>query len=106
MYLAQNYSYTTTIHCKCFVCSFYRHKDLFDTKLKKCAYFRLISCHFFDKNMITFHKTEVQYIVLRCLMGLNYDWFNSNMIQNANISINTYFCVFAFCVIIFDPIKI
>ena len=52
-------------------------KDLFETKLKKCAYFRLISCHFFANDMIIFHKTEVQKIILRCLTGLNSDWFNN-----------------------------
>ena len=52
-------------------------KDFFETKLKMCAYFRLISHHFFANDMIIFHKTEVQKIVLRCLTGLNSDWFNS-----------------------------
>ena len=52
-------------------------KDLFETKLKKCAYFRLISRHFFASNKIIFHKTEVQKIILRCLTGLNSDMFNS-----------------------------
>ena len=53
------------------------NKDLFETKLKKCTYFRLISHHFFANDMIIFHKTEVQKIILRCLTGLNSDWFNS-----------------------------
>ena len=53
------------------------YKDLFERKLKKCAYFRLISCHFFANDMIIFHKTEVQKIILRCLTGLNSDWFNN-----------------------------
>ena len=46
-------------------------KDLFETKLKKCAYLKPISSHFFANYIIVFHKTEVQKIILRCLMGLN-----------------------------------
>ena len=41
------------------------------------AHFSTISGHFFTKCMFIFHKTEVQKILLRCLMGLHLDWFKS-----------------------------
>ena len=34
-----------------------------------------ISDHFFANCMFIFHKTEVQTVIFRCLMGLNLDWF-------------------------------
>ena len=36
-----------------------------------------ISGHFFTICMFIFHKTEVQTVILRCLMSLNLDWFKS-----------------------------
>ena len=44
---------------------------------KKCGHFRTISGHFFANNMSIFHKTEVQTVILRCLTGLNCNWFKS-----------------------------
>ena len=32
---------------------------------------------FFAKYMVNFHKTEIQTVILRCLTGLNLDWFKS-----------------------------
>jgi hypothetical protein len=39
------------------------------------AFFTTISGHFFASCMVIFHKTEVQTVILRCLMGLHLDWF-------------------------------
>ena len=72
-YLVVQYCPYLRYHCV----SKKKHKDLFETKLKKCAYLKPISSHFFANYMIVFHKTEVQKIILRCLMGLNSNWFNS-----------------------------
>ena len=36
-----------------------------------------ISGHFFAICMFIFHKTEVQTVILRCLTGLNLNWFKS-----------------------------
>ena len=36
-----------------------------------------ISSHFFAIYMNTFHKTEVQTVILRCWTGLNLNWFKS-----------------------------
>ena len=36
-----------------------------------------ISDHFFANCMFIFHKTEARTVILRCLKGLNLDWFNS-----------------------------
>ena len=45
---------------------------------KKCCRFRTISDNFFFANYVnTFHKTEVQTVILRGLTGLDSDWFNS-----------------------------
>ena len=33
--------------------------------------------HFFAMCMFIFHKTEVQRVILICLMGLNFNWFKS-----------------------------
>ena len=39
------------------------------------AHFTTTSGHFFANCMFIFHKTEVQTVIFRCLMGLNLDWF-------------------------------
>ena len=39
------------------------------------VHFTTISGHFFANCMFIFHKTKVQTVILRCLMGLNLDWF-------------------------------
>ena len=36
-----------------------------------------ISGHFLAKGMLIFHKTEVQTVILRCLTGLNINWFKN-----------------------------
>ena len=36
-----------------------------------------MNSHFFTNYILIFHKTEVQTVVLRRLMGLNYNWFKS-----------------------------
>ena len=36
-----------------------------------------VSGHFFAMCMFIFHKTEVQKVILICLMGLNFNWFKS-----------------------------
>ena len=38
------------------------------------AHFTTILGHFSANCMFVFHKTEVQTVILRCLMGLNLDW--------------------------------
>ena len=37
--------------------------------------YKTVSGHFFAICIFIFHKTEVQTVILRCLMGLNLDWF-------------------------------
>ena len=41
------------------------------------AHFMTISGHFSANCMFIFHKTEGQTVILRCLTGLNLDWFKS-----------------------------
>ena len=41
------------------------------------AHFMTISGRVPANYMFIFHKTEVQTVILRCLMGLNLDWFKS-----------------------------
>ena len=36
-----------------------------------------ISGHFFANYMYIFHKTEIQMVILRCLMSLKLNWFKS-----------------------------
>ena len=36
-----------------------------------------ISDYFFVNSIFIFHNTKVQIVILRCLMGLNLDWFKS-----------------------------
>ena len=37
--------------------------------------YKIVSGHFFAVRIFIFHKTEVQTVILRCLMGLNCNWF-------------------------------
>ena len=67
-------------------------KDLFETKLKKCAYLKPISSHFFANYMIVFHKTGVQKVNLRCLMGLNPNWFNSHDTKHKYLHFRFFHC--------------
>ena len=39
--------------------------------------YKTVSGHFFATCVFIFHKTEVQTVILRCLMGLNCNWFKS-----------------------------
>ena len=39
--------------------------------------YKTVSGHFFAICIFIFHKTEVQTVILRCLMGLNCNWFKS-----------------------------
>ena len=50
-----------------------------------------ITGHFFSIFMFIFHKTEVQKVILRCLTGLNLDWFKSYDTKHK------YFHFFLFC---------
>ena len=43
--------------------------------LNNCC--KIVSGHFFAMCIFKFHKTEVQTVILRCLMGLNLNWFKS-----------------------------
>ena len=82
-------------------------KDLFETKLKKCAYLKPISSHFIANYMIVFHKNEVQKIILICLMGLNSKWLNSYDTEHkyfhfrffAILYKNTHLYFLCFCVL-------
>ena len=39
--------------------------------------YKTVSGHFFAICIFIFHKTEVQTVILRCLTGLNCNWFKS-----------------------------
>ena len=41
------------------------------------AHYTTISAHFSANCMFIFHKKEVQTVILRCLTGLNIDWFKN-----------------------------
>ena len=53
---------------------------------------RTLSGHFFAICMFIFHKTEVLKVILRCLTGLNYDWFKSYDTRR-KISISFFFAI-------------
>ena len=58
-----------------FVALYYETKGL---KLKPSYLLGVaISGHFFALCVFIFYKTEVQTVILRCLTGLNSDWFKS-----------------------------
>ena len=54
-----------------------RLKSVLKWKLLLNNCYRTISGHFFAICIFIFHKTEVQTVILRCLTGLNLNWFNS-----------------------------
>ena len=63
--------------------------------------------------MFIFHKTEVQTVILRCLMGLNLNWLKSYdkeckyfHFPFLRLCKKQSFAFFAFCVISFKPSKI
>ena len=41
------------------------------------GHFTTKSGHFFANQMVIFHKTEIQTVILRCLMSLNLNWYKS-----------------------------
>ena len=45
---------------------------------------------FFAKDMVIFHKTEIQMVILRCLTGLHSDYFKSYDIKRKYF----HFCLF------------
>ena len=72
---------------------------------------------FFAKYMFIFHKTEIQTVILRCLTSLNHNWYKSydkkrkkckrrKLLFLYKIAKIKEMKIFAFCVIIFEPIKI
>ena len=49
------------------------------------GHFITISGHFFANYIKIFHKTEIQTVILRCLVCLNPDWIKSNDIKSVKI---------------------
>ena len=49
------------------------------------GHFMTISGHFFANYIKIFHKTEIQTVILRCLVCLNPDWIKSNDIISVEI---------------------
>jgi hypothetical protein len=45
------------------------------------GHFTTTSGHFFANYMNIFHKTEIQMVILRCLVCLNPSWIKSNVIK-------------------------
>ena len=43
----------------------------------KNGHFLTICGHFYGNYIDIFHKTEIQMVILRCLMSLNFNWFKS-----------------------------
>ena len=74
--------------------------------------------HCFANCMFIFHKTEVQTVILRCLMSLNLNWYKSydkkhkNAKKNQKMQTSVFVKngkkkemeIFAYCFITFDPI--
>ena len=42
------------------------------------VHFKTVSCHFFTNYIKIFHRTEIETVILRCLVCLNYNWIKSN----------------------------
>ena len=55
------------------------------------GHFMTTSGHFLATYMFILHKTEIQTIILRCLMRLNLNWFKSNDAKPKNPK-NTNLC--------------
>ena len=66
----------------------------------KNGYFSNISGHFFGCYIDIFHKTEIQTVILRCLVCKNLNWIKSYDTLLVKIFI------FSFCVITSKPIKV
>ena len=70
---------------------------------------------FFANYMFVFYKTEIQTIILRCLMSLNLNWYKSydtnEKTQKMPICVFEQNCkktemeIFPFCVLTFEPIR-
>ena len=75
-----------------------------------------MSGHFFANCMLIFHKTEVQTVILMCLMGLNSIWFKSydTKRKNAEMQMSVFVQnrqksemeILTLCVITFEPNRI
>ena len=52
-----------------------------------------ISVHFFANYMNIFHKTEIQAVILRCIVGLNPNWIKSNDMNHNFVFVS----IFQFC---------
>ncbi len=59
--------------------SFWHFKDCFEMNVPLQMTFTTFSGHFFTICMFIFHKTEVLTVILRCLTGLTYDWFKTQI---------------------------
>ena len=88
----------------------------FDIKLTHKWQFYDHFWRFLCKCMFIFHKTEVQTVILICLMGLNSDWFKNYdtnckyfhflcLLHTSKKMKICIFCFFAFFVITLEPIK-
>ena len=74
--------------------------------------YKIVSGHFFAICIFIFHKTEVQAVILRWLMGLNFNWFKSydtkrkyfhfsfflRFFTKTDVSVFCIFCIFVFFV--------
>ena len=71
---------------------------------------------FFANYIFVFHKTEIQTVILRCLVNLNLNWYKSfdkkQKTQKVPVCVFEQNCkkmemeIFPFCVITFEPIRI
>ena len=89
----------------------------FDIKLTHKWQFYNHFWPFLCKCMFIFHKTEIQTVILMCLMGLNSDWFKNYdtnckyfhflcLLHTSKKMKICIFCFFAFFVITLEPIKV
>ena len=58
------------------VCFLYLEEKKWKFKIQKWPFFDHL-WSFFGNYMAIFHKTEIQTVILRCLLGLNLNWINS-----------------------------
>ena len=56
--------------------------------------YKTVSDHFFAICILIFHKTEVKTVILRCLIGLDLNWFKSYGLKCSKTQIfsSLYFC--------------
>jgi hypothetical protein len=57
---------------------------------------KIVSGHFFAMCIFIFHKTEVQTVIFRCLMGINLNWVKSSGLKCNKMQIFPFpvFCDF------------